>query len=471
MRNGSTHDGGAVADTPSGVTHDLLDRHRNTGSMFKSAVWVSGALFVLGIVGFVLRLRDGTGDPAVWGYHAAVFAFILTTAQAAPMAAIVPRLAKGHWGRPFSRVAEIFAVVGLFNLLVFIPLLWVLPSLADGRRTLWFYDPADPDFKAVPVFSPHIWATLALVSLIVIGLALLWVSSLPDFAAIRDSSSGRRRRVYARLAHGWNGTSRQWHILYHRMGMLGAFYFVMLVFVHFLIAVDFNMTLVPGWIDALFPATHAANSLQAGVAAVLVTMFVLRRFGGYRDYIGIDQFWGMGKLLFALSLLWFWFWFSSFIVLWYGAKPSQQAVLELMIKGPYIWVFMTVFILNFVAPLVAMIWNPLRKSVWGPTLVAAGVLVGTLLDRIRLYVAAYSVPGIGDAAVDKHELQDVPAAVLPDAADIFILLGAISGSILVYLLASRLIPAINIWEQKELLLYRVHKRFHRAEVLVLGKRD
>ena len=42
---------------------------------------------------------------------------------------------------------------------------------------------------------------------------------------------------------------------------------------------------------------------------------------------------------------------------------------------------------------------------------------------------------------------------------------------MVYLLASRVLPGISIWEQKELLLYKSHKPFHRTEVLVLGKPD
>jgi hypothetical protein len=56
-------------------------------------------------------------------------------------------------------------------------------------------------------------------------------------------------------------------------------------------------------------------------------------------------------------------------------------------------------------------------------------------------------------------------------ADIFIIAGAIGGAIFIYLLAGKVLPAINVWEQKEMLLYRVHKPFHRIEVLVLGKRD
>ena len=50
-----------------------------------------------------------------------------------------------------------------------------------------------------------------------------------------------------------------------------------------------------------------------------------------------------------------------------------------------------------------------------------------------------------------------------------IVVGAISGSVLVYLLGTRIFPVINIWEQKELLMDKLHKPFHRTEVLVLGK--
>ena len=461
MRDGPSQNGHGALSTPAGVTQDLLDRHQKTGNLFRGAVLLFGALLVLGIVGFFLRLRDGFDDPSIWGYHAAAFAFILTTAQGALMVAIAPRIAKAHWRRPISRAAEMFAVVGLFNLVVFIPLLWVLPSLEDGRRTLWFFEAGK-----VPAYSPHVWATLALLFLVITGLTLLWMSSLPDLAAIRDRSTGRRQRLFARLANGWHGTSRQWHFQYHRMGILGAFYFMMLVFVHFLIATDFNMALVPGWIDALFPATQAHNALQAGVATVLLAMFFLRRFGGYGDYIGLDQFWGLGKLLFALSLLWVWFWFSSFIVLWYGAKPGEQAALELLMVGPYLPVFMAAFVLVFVVPFFAMIWSPVRKSIWGPTIIAASVLIGAFFDKIRLYVAAYSVADEGG-----HELDAIPQAVMPEASDIFIWVGVISGSVLVYLLATRIFPVINIWEQRELLLYKIHKPFHRTEVMVLGKRD
>jgi hypothetical protein len=37
------------------------------------------------------------------------------------------------------------------------------------------------------------------------------------------------------------------------------------------------------------------------------------------------------------------------------------------------------------------------------------------------------------------------------------------------MMATRLIPLVNIWEQKELLLYNAEIKFHRTKVRVMGK--
>lgn len=464
MRNGHSHNGHnghAALTTPKAVEDDLFDRSRLRGTAFRNIAIVLAVLSALGVVGFVMLIAgEGFGNTPAWGYTAALFAFILTAAQGAPMAAIAPRIAHAHWRRSISRVAELFGLVGVVSFVIYIPVAWALPSMEDGRRTLWFYD----DLR-MPAHMPEITNTLVLLGLTVTGLALLWLSALPDFAMLRDRTSGSKKIWFGRLARGWVGSSQEWQWQKRRLGILGAFYFMMLVTAHFAYSIDFAISLVPGWIDALYPATHAHNSLQAGVAITLVAMFVMYRFGGYENYINLDQFWGLGKLLFALSLLWFWFWFSSFIIFWFGAKPAEEAVLDLLFVGPYLPVFILVFTFAFLVPLWAMIWNPLRKSVWGPVTIACGVLFATLLDRVRLYVAAFSVSD----SPDKHQLHAIPEAVWPTLADGLIWVGGLSACVLIYMLATRIIPPINIWEQKEVLLYRIHKQFHRTEVQVLGK--
>ena len=134
--------------------------------------------------------------------------------------------------------------------------------------------------------------------------------------------------------------------------------------------------------------------------------------------------------------------------------------------GPYIYVFIPVFILNFAGPLLIMMWNAVRKSILGPTIVAIGVLIGTMLDRVRLYVGAYSV----STEPDKYALHSVPNTIWPQfSSDVLLWIGSISAVILLYLMVAKLIPLVNIAEQKELLLYKLHKEFHRTKVMVLGK--
>ncbi len=478
-QNGEAHVDPRVAlppTSPAETTNALVGRHLTFGDNFWRAAAGLGILVIVGIIGFIMRFDDGFGveDKYLWGYYVAMFSFMLTTASAAPMVAIAPRMASSHWRRPLSRAAELWSVVGLLSLIWFIPMLWLLPPLSDGRRSLWFFDPLHPN--DVPSYSPHIWASAAIVALVATGLALLWVSCLPDFASIakRAPDGSFQQRWARRMARGWQGTSAQWYMLKRRIGILGSFYFMMLVFVHFLISVDFLMTLVPGWIDALYPVTHAANSLQAGAATMVLTAWILRTFCGYERYIGLDQIWGLGKLMFALSLLWFWFWFSSFNVLWYGKKPAEQAAIELLTTGPYLWAFMAAFVFVFVIPLWTLVWNPMRRSLWGPPLIAVSILLGTLLDRVRLYVAAYSVEGIGNPQFHKDalDLENIPKTVFPEMADIFIMLGALGAMAIVYLFASRLFPIMNFWEQRELQLYdQGHVSYHRGHTRIMGKSE
>ena len=134
------------------------------------------------------------------------------------------------------------------------------------------------------------------------------------------------------------------------------------------------------------------------------------------------------------------------------------------------WMFIAEFLLVFIIPWFSMIWNPVRRSVWGPPLIAVSVLIGTLLDRIRLYVASWDAASRDFASMLEMEMSEVPDKILvPGIADIFLIVGFIGGSIFIFMMASRLIPVMNIWEQKEFLLYKAEVQYHRAKVLVLGK--
>ncbi len=458
QRSNGHNDMAEVELTQEGVTRDLSQRVYDFSPRFRVVVVILGILFILGIVGFIVRLSGGFDDRTVWGYYAAMFAFLLATAGSAPLAAVAFRFTKSHWRRPLSRASELFALVGVFNLLWFLPLMALLPSI-EGRRTLWFEG---------PIGAPHGWNLFAVLFLALCGLAILYFSALPDMANTSSHGSGFRARLLSRLAGGWRGTERQWRVHQGALAVLGAFYFMLLIWVHTLISVDFSMSLIPGWKDSIFPPHHALTGLQAALGTVLVAAFLLRTRGGFRDYIGMEPFWAASKVLLGLTLLWGYFWFAEFNTFWYGRMPIEQEVIKLLMFESYRTAFLLNFFFSFLIPLSLLIWNPVRKSILGPTIAGASVVIGAFFMMVRVYVPAFRIED-----VTAHALMDVPREqllpVVPDVWDIGIIIGGIAGAALIWLLGTKLLPAVSIWETKEYLQYRVVRPLLRGRYMVQGK--
>ena len=107
---------------------------------------------------------------------------------------------------------------------------------------------------------------------------------------------------------------------------------------------------------------------------------------------------------------------------------------------------------------------------WGPTLAASLILVGTLIDKIRIYVASYSVDYINSpVSIFDHSLHLVPGFQSPDIFDVLIVIGGLSGGIFMLSLAAKLFPIFSLWEISEGIKIRAVKPYLRTKLLILGK--
>lgn len=441
----------AVPPSPEEATRELLRRTLGNAAV-GIAVVLLALVGLLGLVALLSLLGGGPEPRAKWGYSAAALAYLLSTAQAAPILAFATRFAKGSWGIPVRRAAELYSVAGFVTTPLFIILLFQLPDWR-GRPSIWFNWPG----------APHLYDSIAIVLLTALGLALLYFSSLPDLAAARDAGRGGLQRM---LAAGWTGTTRQWQVLSTGLIVLGAFYLAWFAFVHVFLVADLAMSLVPGWKSAVFAPYHGVSSLQAGISISLITLALLRRFGGLERYVNLDPFWGASKILLGTTLLFFYLTWSELLLTWYGRLPEEQAILGLLMFGPYQGFFILSFCLNFVVPFLLLIWNPIRQSIGGPVLVSSIVLIGNFIDRLRIYVASWSVA----APVGVHlDVEHLPATVFPGMLDIAVIVGALAAVGALYLLALRLVPPISLWEYKTGLLLRVERPYAKTEVAVVAK--
>jgi len=106
-----------------------------------------------------------------------------------------------------------------------------------------------------------------------------------------------------------------------------------------------------------------------------------------------ETFHACARLLLALALLWFYFTWSELLTYWYGRTPQELELLTLLMFGPTsLPLFVLSACLCCLIPVALLIWNPIRGSVAGTTLVAALVVIGLYVDRIRIFSVAWSVP-------------------------------------------------------------------------------
>ncbi|MCH2531072.1 MAG: hypothetical protein MK032_07990, partial [Dehalococcoidia bacterium] len=169
------------------VARELIATTTNASRRFKTIAWVLGILGIVGIVALVIKFLDQGNDSTRWGYVAALVSFLLSITGGAPMVAMAPVMAKANWVRPVTRIASIFSFAGVVTIGLLIPLVAMLPPLVtEGarRRTIWM---------EAPDYSPHIWSTLGLVLLFITGIMLFYSAAIPDFAAMRNHSTGWRQ--------------------------------------------------------------------------------------------------------------------------------------------------------------------------------------------------------------------------------------------------------------------------------------
>ena len=438
---------------------DILNYHAGLGRGYQRLLIVLGVFFVLGVGAFVVRLLgDGLDDRQPWGYYAATVGFLLTTAGTAPLAVIGLRAVRAHWRRPLARISETYGVVSILIVLMYIPLLFLLPG-ALNRKTFYFQGDELGTLGRIPG-APHVYDSLLFVAMLIGALGLLWASSRADRAVLMDQAGAS--------PGGWRGSRKQWTVQKIGGGLLGGIYFVTIIGGISMFSLDFALSFVPGWKDAIFPAFQSLTGLQGGLATVIVTLYLARRFGGLEKYIEMENFWAASKLLLAFSLLWFYFSWSAFIVFWYGRMPVEQNIIQLLYFGPNAVYFALSFIFAFVAPFLTLLWNSVRRTCGGPALAAGFILFGNLMDKLRVYVGTYSVP---NDQINDHGLGAVPVAHYPDLVDILIVVGGISGAVFLFLWTLKRVPILSIWEMAEGIRLRVVRRFLRTEVLVLGKPD
>jgi molybdopterin-containing oxidoreductase family membrane subunit len=325
---------------------------------------------------------------------------------------------------------------------------WLIPI--PNERGLW------PDFH-----SPLMWDFMAINTYLLCSTMYLFLPLIPDLAMARDRSTGWRKIFYKILAIGFRGTEGEWKNLRTAMNIF-AFGIIPVMFsVHTIVSWDFAMATRPGWSSSVFGPYFVIGALHSGMAAVAMVLFLIRSTMKHMKYfLRPEHFDTLGKLMLMVSMAWAYFYFNDYLVPWYGGDKWDKILGEFIEKGPlwYLWYIM--LFCNIVVPW-AFLWNKKwRRIPWLLAIVGFLINVGMWLERYIIIPETLTI----------NRMPFTWRLYVP-RIEIALTIGNFSFFFLLYMLASRLIPLIPIWEVQEGQEGHLLRKIGKAQIPTLSEID
>ena len=419
------------------MVEGLLRPLVRTSWRFYVLVAFLGSIVAAGLATWAYQMYVGFGltginMPVYWAFYVTNFVFWIGISHAGTLISAILRLVNAGWRRPVTRCAEVITVFALMIGAMF-------PIIHLGRPWLFFWLVPYPSERLIwPNFrSPLVWDFFAISTYLTGSVLFLFLPMIPDFALVRDRSSGVRRRVYGALALGWRGTTKQWHRLESAMQIMAIAIIPVAVSVHTIVSFDFSMAPVPMWHSTMFGPYFVAGAIFSGIAALILAMAALRKFLHLEAYLHPLHFQNLGKLLLMMSLLWGYFVFAERLTTWYGNDSAEINVFLVTQRGSFSPLYWTMVVCNFVVPLFILSIRRLR-SIAGCVTAAVSVCIGMWLERFLIIVPSLS-----------HKyLPYTWGHYRPRPVEIMITISTFAAMTLLYTLFAKFVPIISIWELK-----------------------
>jgi molybdopterin-containing oxidoreductase family membrane subunit len=431
------------------INHDLLQPLLNTR---RSYYWVIACLLVIvaaAAAAWTYQIETGLGQtglhpPIFWGVYIASFVFWVGVSHSGTFISGALRLSKAEWRRPITRMAELMTLFSIIvaTLFIFIHLgrVWRFYYLIPypNQRELW------PNFR-----SPLMWDATAIFTYATSSAIYLYLPLIPDFALLRDRVTGWRRPFYSLLSLGWRGTQTEWRWLKMAIRIITVLIVLVMISVHSIVGLDFAVALVPGWNSTIIPPYFVIGAIHSGMATVVTGLYLIRKIYRFHDYIRLEHFDKMGKLMLVITLAWGYFYFIDRVVAWYAGIPEEMSVLNAVLYGPYAAEHWIMVLGNFVIPMITLSIPAFRRWPLGLMIVGILINVGMYIERVLIIIPSLGHP----------RLPYAWGRYFPTIVELTILAGSFALFMLFYMLAIKLVPMISIWEEKEGMLHgKRHER-------------
>jgi len=408
----------------------LLKPVESAGRKLYITVSVLGAIAILGLIAYIHQLNAGlavTGlsRQAFWGFYITNFVFFIGISHAGTLISAILRIVQAEWRRPVTRAAELITVLVLF--------FGVGSIIIDlGRPDRIFNLVRHANFT-----SPLLWDVTSVGVYLCASSFFLYLALIPDIAILRDRGQ-RPKWLYQILSIGFEGTPKQQKRLDVLVLIMAIAVIPIAVSVHTVVSFVFAMTIQPMWHSAIFGPYFVVGAIFSGTAALIITMYLIRKFHHLEEYLKHVQFSNLGLLLLVMACFWLYFTLSEYLTAFYGNEPTHMTVFWSKFTGDFAPWFWAMVIFCFVIPFPILAINKTR-TILGTTIASIAVIIGMWLERFTIIVPTLIV----------QRLSTEPTIYSPTWVEWSILAGCASFFMLLYVVFTKFFPIISIWEIRE----------------------
>jgi Ni/Fe-hydrogenase subunit HybB-like protein len=377
----------------------------------------------------------GNNVPIGWAWDITNFVWWVGIGHAGTLISAILLLFRQEWRTSINRFAEAMTLFAVANAGLF-------PLLHTGRPWLDYYLIPYPNNQGLwPNFrSPLVWDVFAITAYATTSLLFWYVGLIPDLATLRDSAkSPLFKKLYAFLSMGWRGSAKHWLRYERAYLLLAALATPLVVSVHSVVSLDFAVGILPGWHATIFPPYFVAGAIYSGFAMVVTLAVPLRKFYNLEDFITLKHLDNMGKIMIATGLIVVYSYFVEGFMAWYSANPAEQFMILNRLTGPYWGLYALLLTCNGVPPF--LLWfRRIRLNIWVLFILSLVINVGMWLERFIIIVTSLHrsfIPAEWDM-------------FYPTVWDISMYVGTIGLFLSLMFLFLRFLPAISIFEMREL---------------------
>ncbi len=384
----------------------------------------------------------GVVIPVAWGFAIVNFVWWIGIGHAGTLISAILLLLKQDWRTSINRFAEamtLFAVAqaGMFPIL-HLGRPWLFYWLMPYPNSMWLW----PQPR-----SPLIWDVFAVSTYATVSLLFWYVGLVPDLASMRDRATKLwQKRAYGLFALGWRGSTKHWTRYQMAYLLLAGLATPLVISVHTVVSFDFAISILPGWHTTIFPPYFVAGAIYSGFAMVLTLAIPTRKLFHLEDIITSRHLDSMAKVMLGTGLIVAYGYMMEAFMAWYSGQFYERFMYLNRATGPYGWSYLMLIACNIAIP--QLLWlRSVRLNVPILFMLSLVINVGMWLERFVIVITSLHRDWLPSSWGEYH----------PTEFDWMIFAGTIGFFLTLMFLFVRILPAISIFEMREVLHHIKHR--------------